>query len=1592
MSRRLIILVVVLIGALALTISACSPVDLEGEQCTEHVWENEIVMGGASCTESGKALQRCSVCGKSQHVDIEPLGHDLVVKDNSGISATCEGEGFTGKLGCSRCDYQEEGTVIPALGHSWDEGRVTTAPTCEGTGVKTYTCLNDGSHTKTEEVSAVGHAYGEWIQGENGNHKKVCANDDSHVITEACSGGSNRCDELAICAVCGNAYGELKEHVYDQETIDDEYLKSGANCIFGAIYYKSCVCGAYDETLSETFEVGEPAGHNYENRDAEDKHLKAPATCESGAVYYTSCVCGEHDENLSGTFTFGDPLGHAYGAWEVITPATCEADGEEKRVCANDATHVETQPIDKLGHEYGDWEVVTPATCEADGEEKRVCANDATHFETQPIDKLGHEYGDWEVVTPATCTSEGEEKQVCANDATHVATRPISKLNHNHNIKSYQIIDGVLKLVRECACGTSQVLDDVDNTAIIAVSNASDLEAVLNGGGYAVILEDDITLDNGVITITKDATLYLNGKTITSNVAKITESVVGTKSVCDVFIVRGDVTFNINGDGKLLATHDEAETVCVLSALDGATVNIYGGEYVSSGCTTIYARTNSVINVFDGKFVAEDNSYGYLYTLDIWEGEEEEIWAEINVYGGEYVAFNPANHQGDGTYTNKLVEGVHSLLVEGAYIVSDHEYDDGVVTAPTCMAQGYTTYTCGCGHEIKDNYVDVDENAHAYGDWEVVTPATCDQDGEEKRVCAHNADHFGTQPIDKLGHDWQETGVVLEPTCTTEGTMGYECANDSAHTKTEPIAKIAHDIKDNGICANCPAKEVLKDLAVFEFGVGNKATGIDYSTALENYTETQNNYTLTLNNLVKTYFSKDSSGNYAIKLGTSGTAGSFSFTVPQEVKQIIIYAAKYKANTSTLEVNGKQYTLKNSSNDCLYDEIVIDTTTVKEITLTTVSDGYRAVINAIKYVAAGICEHENEKTTEHEVSCTTDGYIEHICEECGHTYKTDVENAPGHTEVIDEAEDPTCVDTGLTEGKHCSVCNEVLIAQTTIPANGHTDGEVKKENYEDADCEETDGGYDNVVRCTVCNEITSSEHVVIKAGHVDEDNDNECDRCHNTVCVHEGTWEVGENDIHTRVCTKCGTTETHEGHDYPETGVVTDPDCTNAGYTTYICKLCGGKDIRDEVEANGHTEVIDNAVAATCTESGLTEGKHCSVCNEVLVAQTEIPALGHDMIIGDCTTNSECQREGCDYEVAAPGHQFSNNICTVCGLQQSTVSVTISDYATANNWANGTKYPTISLDDYVEATASGSTNTGKYYTSGNEWRIYQTETPTITLTAKNGATLLSIKITYNISNSGVLVFNSNNITSATTIDVSGTSVQFGVGNTGTANNGQVKITAIEVVYTHKSCAHENTEEKEEVAPTCIEAGITAGTWCNDCESYISGGEEIPATGEHTYDETTGICTTDGCDAKNPEEGGDTPDEPSYVTTTTVSFADTTQRTSFSTSAQVWENGDVTFTNNKGSSTSNVADYSNPARFYKSSEIIIEANQITKIVFTADSNSYATELKNSIGTDATANGSEVTVEFDTPVDSYTIAKLTAQVRLKSIAVTYLVPAV
>lgn len=140
-------------------------------------------------------------------------------------------------------------------------------------------------------------------------------------------------------------------------------------------------------------------------------------------------------------------------------------------------------------------------------------------------------------------------------------------------------------------------------------------------------------------------------------------------------------------------------------------------------------------------------------------------------------------------------------------------------------------------------------------------------------------------------------------------------------------------------------------LATFTFGANGDAAHKDGSE-ITTYTETSNGYTLELTSLSKVYGGAlDALGNSCLKFGTSKATASLTFTVGDDVKSVKIYIACYKANTSKVDINGTEYELTKLSNNGEYDCIIIDTTTVKTITLATVSGACRAMLNTIEFCA-----------------------------------------------------------------------------------------------------------------------------------------------------------------------------------------------------------------------------------------------------------------------------------------------------------------------------------------------------------------------------------------------------------------------------------------------------------------------------------------------------------------------------------------------------------------------------------------------------------------------------------------------------------------
>ena len=242
---------------------------------------------------------------------------------------------------------------------------------------------------------------------------------------------------------------------------------------------------------------------------------------------------------------------------------------------------------------------------------------------------------------------------------------------------------------------------------------------------------------------------------------------------------------------------------------------------------------------------------------------------------------------------------------------------------------------------------------------------------------------------------------------------------------------------------------------------------------------------------------------------------------------------------------------------------------------------------------------------------------------------------------------------------YCSVCGEELSRETKeLELASHTAGEAVEENRVESTCTVA-GSYDSVVYCSVCGEELSRETKSIAAtGH----SYGEWSETKAATCM-----EVGEER---RDCQNCDHFETqeiainasaHTGNNHTENAK--DATCSAEGYTGDTVCECG------VTVANGtaisklaHTEETIPGKAATCNETGLTEGKECTVCGTVTVAQEEIPTIAHsyDAVVtlptceltGYTTYTCACGDSFVSDYVTALGHSYENGVCTVCGTKE----------------------------------------------------------------------------------------------------------------------------------------------------------------------------------------------------------------------------------------------------------------------------------------------------------------------------------------------------
>ena len=324
-------------------------------------------------------------------------------------------------------------------------------------------------------------------------------------------------------------------------------------------------------------------------------------------------------------------------------------------------------------------------------------------------------------------------------------------------------------------------------------------------------------------------------------------------------------------------------------------------------------------------------------------------------------------------------------------------------------------------------------------------------------------------------------------------------------------------------------------------------------------------------------------------------------------------------------------------------------------------------------------------------TCLDNGIQQRFCLDCGKSFNGIIP-ALGHSEVIDVAAPATCTTAGITQGKHCSRCNTILVPQQEIEALGHNyefshfvwDGFTAQALYVCSHNEEHILQFYAIITSDVtssptCTTMGIRTYTAIYDNHIDTKQEILSalghDLQHHTAQEPTCT-NIGVNAYDT--CSRCDYTTYEEvpalGHDY--NSITISPACLTQGYTTHTCTRCGDSFVDSYVDALEHNEIIDNAIAPTCEETGLTQGSHCSRCGETLVEQKEVEILGHDY-----DDHNICTRCG-DHKYLR--FTFKNNAYSISGWKNAPTEIEIPSLYNA--------YPVTSIGQSAFSNCKGLTS------------------------------------------------------------------------------------------------------------------------------------------------------------------------------------------------------------------------------------------------------------------------------------------------------------
>lgn len=373
-----------------------------------------------TCTAQGYTTYKCS-CGASYTGNQKAaLGHSWSAwKTVTQPTQTAYGKA---ERKCTQCGITESKTLDKLAQTSHDHKyteTVTTAPSCETSGVKTFSCSCGASYTET--IPAKGHSY------------------TAQTVPASCSADGYT---KHTCKSCGNSYTDAPVaatgHKYNSGTVTTK-----SRCEAPGVKTFSCKsCGAsYTDTIPAT-------GHAYTSQIV-------PASCGvSGYTKHTCSNCGKtYNDNQTAA------LDHSYSAWTTTTPPTETSTGTSSRTCTH-CGRTETKTIPKLEPKPTEPKPTEPAPTEPKPTEPPVTEPPVTEHVHEWVhhhqDEVGHE------VVYCTCHCgwtypvSGDYISAHIEHSYAFIDNPEEFNKHSYYTTSKWVVDQPAKDWYECACGDTK--------------------------------------------------------------------------------------------------------------------------------------------------------------------------------------------------------------------------------------------------------------------------------------------------------------------------------------------------------------------------------------------------------------------------------------------------------------------------------------------------------------------------------------------------------------------------------------------------------------------------------------------------------------------------------------------------------------------------------------------------------------------------------------------------------------------------------------------------------------------------------------------------------------------------------------------------------------------------------------------------------------------------------------------------------------------------------------------------------------------------------------------------------------------------------